>query len=513
MAPNPLQQQAIDGLLEFINQKEHIFALLEGPAGSGKTYTAAQVVMQAQAAGREVFVATPTHKAKKILVAALAKYGIKVSATTVSALIGKAPSTTDEPDENGDAQWVRAESGGLKPGSLLIVDEISMVGKTDAKAIERVVKMSDSQVIFSGDFAQLRPVKDASIYESMERIPVRFKLNEVMRSGSSGIVGMSKAVRTTGHLDLDQVDNEHVFIYNDAKKFEEAFATTDGAVAIAYTNKRVAELNHIKRKVLYGDHPPKFAFNENLVLTEAPFFLNKRVNGRWENIKVADNNDVLVCRGVIGDTQDGNPFSDDFVTSTKVMLSNPETGLAFEAKALTYDEYVNHLQPVMTEVLKNVRMFAAKLEKAGKQFSQMLGGRLPNESELRIHFAEDEVDWIKANAHKNSKWITTEWDSSRHNSSWSYESNQSECVVYKPVKGSWASVKGLAFARDFFGWRNQFAVLLYEHASTAHKAQGSTYPHTFVDWPNLETIRDMDDRQAACYVAVSRASDTLHIRV
>jgi len=492
LAPNPLQQQAIDGLLEFINQKEHIFALLEGPAGSGKTYTAAQVVMQAQAAGREVFVATPTHKAKKILVAALAKYGIKVSATTVSALIGKAPSTTDEPDENGDAQWVRAESGGLKPGSLLIVDEISMVGKTDAKAIERVVKMSDSQVIFSGDFAQLRPVKDASIYESMERIPVRFKLNEVMRSGSSGIVGMSKAVRTTGRLDLDQVDNKHVFIYNDAKKFEEAFATTEGAVAIAYTNKRVSELNHIKRKVLYGDNPPKFAFNENLVLTEAPFFLNKRVNGRWENIQVADNNDVLVCRGVIGDTQDGNPFSDEYVTSTKVMLSNPETGLAFEAKALTYDEYVNELQPVMNEVLKNVRMFAAKLESLHKK-----GIKEATLREIEDHFQPHEVDWIRANSSRTSKWIETDLMGE----------------TFKPDKGSWAAVKGLAFARDFFGWRNQFAVLLYEHASTAHKAQGSTYPHTFVDWPNLETIRDVDDRQAACYVAVSRASDTLHIRV
>lgn len=492
MAPNPLQTAAIEGLLDFISKKEHMVALLAGPAGSGKTYTIAQVIIQAQNNGREVVAAAPTHKARKVLIQALAKYGIKVSATTVSALIGKAPSTTDEPDENGDAQWVRAESGGLNSGSLLVVDEISMVGKTDAKAMEKIVRLSNSQVILVGDFAQLRPVKDASIYESMERIPVRFKLNEVMRSGSSGIVGMSKAVRTTGHLDLDQVDNEHVFIYNDSKKFEDAFATTEGAVAIAYTNKRVSELNHIKRRVLYGDNPPKFAFNENLVLTEAPFFLNKRVNGRWESIKVADNNDILVCRGVIGDTQDGNPFSDDFVTSTKVMLLNPETNLAFEAKALTYDEYVNHLQPVMTEVLKNVRMFAAKLESLYKK-----GIKEATLREIEDHFQPHEVDWIRANSSRTSKWIETDLLGQ----------------TFKPAKGSWAAVKGLAFARDFFGWRNQFAVLLYEHASTAHKAQGSTYPHTFVDWPNLETIRDMDDRQAACYVAVSRASDTLHIRV
>lgn len=492
MTANPHQQAAIDGLVDFAAKKEHLFALLVGPAGSGKTYTAAQVVLQVQATGREVKVATPTWKARRILVEALAKYGIKVSATTVSSLIGKAPSTTDEPDENGDAQWMRSESGGLNPGTLLIVDEISMVGKTDAKALERVVKASDSQAILVGDFAQLPPVKDASIHESMEKIPVRFRLQEVMRSGSSAIIGLSKAMRTTGELDLDCVDNKHVFIYNDACKFEETFAKTEGAVAVAFTNRRVSQLNQIKRRVLYGENPPKFALNENLVLTEAPFFINKRVNGTWQNVRMANNNDVLVCKSVIGETQDGNPFSDEFVVSTKLLLHNPETNAVFEARALTFDEYVEGLQPVMDEVLKNIRMFASRLEalhRAGKKEVTLV--------EIEDHFQPHEVDWIRANSSRTSKWITTDVLDK----------------TFKPAKGSWTAVKGLAFARDFFGWRNQFAVLLYEHASTVHKSQGSSYKHCFCDLPNIMTIKSLDDRQAACYVAVSRASDTLHIRV
>jgi hypothetical protein len=490
--PNPLQTQAIEGLIEFAQKREHVFALLEGPAGSGKTFAVANMILriQAEAPERKIMVATPTHKSKKVVLQALARYGISVNATTVSALIGKAPSTTDDPDDEGNPQWLRSDSGALEPDTLLIVDEVSMVGITDAKAIQKVVKRNNSQVIFSGDFAQLRPVKDASIQDAMEKVPVRFKLAEVMRSGSKGIVAVSKSVRVTGDIDLDAVDSQNVFIYNDSKKFEEAFVATEGAVAVAYTNKRVAELNHLKRKAIYGDKLKPFMPNETVILTEQPFFVRKNYGGKWESVKVADNNDQLVVLDSGIRCEDGNAFAEGYVHSTMLRLRNPETALEFEAKALTYDEYVNNLKPMLEEVLKNTRMFAKRLEAISRDDIGEI-----SEAGLSDYFNEDERAWIIANASYKSNWVRPTLDG------------------FKPVKGSWVSLKSLAFARDYFGFKGQFAVLLYEHASTAHKAQGSTYQHAFVDWPNLLTIRDADDRQAACYVAVSRAADTLHIRI
>jgi hypothetical protein len=511
MALNQHQQTAADGLREFVERKENSFALLLGPAGSGKTFTIASVIKSLNLGKEKLVVACPTHKAKRVLVNALKKHGIEVEATTVSALIGKAPSSTDDPDEEGQAQWTTGGGSVLPPGSLLVLDEISMIDFYDMRTIRAVVDSAGAQAILTGDFSQLRPVKGKSIAEAVEKIPVRFMLNEVMRSGSNNIVGISKGVRTTGEIDIDLADNKSVFLYNDNSAFEKKFLETDGAVAIAYTNKRVSALNQLKRNHIY-DKPDDFMPNESVILTEAPLFIWARGSktGGYGNIKVADNNDQLIVNRVVGKSTLVAPFSSGDVSFFAMQLHNPETGLDFDAKALTYDMFVNDLKPVLDEVLQKLRDFSSKLDRIGPALERRaeklsLKPEEKNnlsEAEIRKFFSGPESDWIIDAALKNPKFLTTV-----------FPEDFDGVVKYKPTKGNWKTMKGLAWARDYFGFRSQFAVLLYEHASTAHKAQGSTYQHVFVDWPNLMTIRDEDDRQAACYVAVSRASDSLHVRV
>lgn len=511
MTLNILQSQAADGLIEFATKKEHTFALLLGPAGSGKTFTISHVIKALDGTKRPVLVACPTHKAKSVLVKSLARYGISVAATTVSALIGKAPSTTDDPDEEGQAQWKRGGGDTLQSGSLLVLDEVSMVDVADMRAIKRAVEAAQAQAILTGDFAQLRPVKGTSIMDAVEKIPVRFKLNEVMRSGSQGIVAVSKSVRTTGQIDLDAVDNQSVFAYHSSDKFEQAFVATQDAVAVAYTNKRVSELNRLKRRAIYGADVHDFMPEENLILTEAPFFIWARggTSGKYSNIKVADNNSHLVVKHVGFLAEERHPFSEKPVPYYDLDLLNPETDLTFAAKGMTFDMYVNHLQPALEEALGSIRKFADQLTKLDRELEKRFarGGiedskRLSiTEAQARKFFTPRQYDWLYEASLKNPKYLTNSLDFT------------TDEQTFSPVKGSWSSLRGLAWARDYFGFRSKFAVLLYEHASTAHKAQGSTYKHVFVDWPNLETIRDHEDRQAACYVAVSRASDTLHIRI
>jgi hypothetical protein len=511
MTLNTLQQQAADGLVEFATKKEHTFALLLGPAGSGKTFTISHVIKALGPSKRRIMVACPTHKAKSVLVKSLARYGISVSATTVSALIGKAPSITDDPDEEGQAQWKRGGGDTLQPGSLLVVDEISMVDVADMRAIKRAVEASKAQAILTGDFAQLRPVKGTSIMEAVEKIPVRFKLNEVMRSGSQGIVAVSKAVRTTGQIDLDAIDNQTVFSYHSSDKFEQTFVATEDAVAVAYTNKRVSELNKMKRRALYGDDPPDFMPKESVILTEAPFFIWARGSktGNYSSIKAADNNSQLIVRDAGFLSEATHPFSERKVPYYDLYLHNPETNLDFEAKGMTFDMYVNHLKPTLEDALGNIRAFADRLTKIDKEVQRRFerGGideahkNRVTEAQMQKFFKPQEFDWLLKAVEKNPKYFLRSFD---------FTTDEG---FFFPAKGAWSSLRGLLWARDYFGFRQQFAVLLYEHASTAHKAQGSTYKHVFVDWPNLETIRDHEDRQAASYVAVSRASDTLHIRV
>jgi hypothetical protein len=518
---NTQQQIAAEGLKRFVEEKEHTFALLLGPAGSGKTFTVAHVINSLDLKGRTIVVACPTHKAKRVLLAALQRHGISVDATTVSALIGKAPSTSDDPDEEGQAQWATTGGAALPANCLLVLDEISMVDFNDMKSIKRVVDGVGGQAILTGDFSQLRPVRGKSIADAVEKIPVRFMLAEVMRSDSGNIVAMSKAIRTTGEIDIHLADNKTVFFHNESKRFETAFLDTPEAVAVAYTNKRVSELNQLKRRSIYGDKLQPFMEDEEVILTESPLFVSRRgsFTGDYARVKVADNNDVLTVKTCGGRRTIEAPFIKKVVSYYDLMLFNPETNLDFEAKGITYDMYMSEFKPIFDELLVVLRGFSGRLDKLDDALNRRAEKKnltkeqkyCLTEKEIRSFFPEEEAAWILNLPFTNRKFLVADYVSD------AAVAENGDLIapkkVLKPVKGNWRSLKKLAWARDYFGFRSEFAVLLYSHASTAHKAQGSTYKHVFVDWPNLMTINDPADRQAACYVAVSRASDTLHIRV
>ncbi len=62
-------------------------------------------------------------------------------------------------------------------------------------------------------------------------------------------------------------------------------------------------------------------------------------------------------------------------------------------------------------------------------------------------------------------------------------------------------------ARDFF--KEQFADIKYNHAITIHKSQGSTYKETIINIADVDTNRDVEEKQRLLYTGVTRASDLL----
>jgi hypothetical protein len=63
----------------------------------------------------------------------------------------------------------------------------------------------------------------------------------------------------------------------------------------------------------------------------------------------------------------------------------------------------------------------------------------------------------------------------------------------------------------FFDIKERWADLRPIHASTVHKSQGSTYRETFVDLNNISKCTRWRDVARLVYVAITRASDTVHI--
>jgi hypothetical protein len=64
---------------------------------------------------------------------------------------------------------------------------------------------------------------------------------------------------------------------------------------------------------------------------------------------------------------------------------------------------------------------------------------------------------------------------------------------------------------DFFDIKERWTDLRPVHASTVHKSQGSTYREVFVDLNNIGKCTRWRDVARLVYVAITRASDTVHI--
>ena len=87
---------------------------------------------------------------------------------------------------------------------------------------------------------------------------------------------------------------------------------------------------------------------------------------------------------------------------------------------------------------------------------------------------------------------------------------------FTPADWSKADKLAKMFAKDkdwtsYFNIKERWADLRPVHASTVHKSQGSTYEEVFVDLNNIGKCTRWKDVARLVYVAITRASKTVHI--
>jgi len=90
------------------------------------------------------------------------------------------------------------------------------------------------------------------------------------------------------------------------------------------------------------------------------------------------------------------------------------------------------------------------------------------------------------------------------------------CKFFQPANWRQADKLAKMFATDknwqsYFDIKERWADLRPVHASTVHKSQGSTYREVFIDLNNIGKCTRWRDVARLVYVAVTRASDTVHI--
>lgn len=280
------QQAALEALEQFVSSQEKLY-LLTGYAGTGKT-TLLQVLiarLRQQGDRRSIVFSAFSNKATKVLQAMSDRWGLGIDCMTCCKLLGLRPVIDDQtgkqvfrPDRKQDSQIDRYH--------LVVVDECSMINEEMWQLLVHAVSglYDRAQILFVGDAAQLPPVGEPES-ACFRQIYQRSDLTEVVRYG--GAIGvMAEDIRR--HLERDRFPRFHNDINADLtegcfvvprhrweslllKAFtSEAYQRDPDQVrALAYTNRRVRQLNHRIRAAIYGDNIARFVVGERLIANNA----------------------------------------------------------------------------------------------------------------------------------------------------------------------------------------------------------------------------------------------------
>lgn len=191
-----------------------VISILGGSPGTGKTFTAAELIgLLVQAVGADqIAVAAPTGKAAVRLTEALESYGLSLRARTIHSLLGV------RTGGNGGRGFEHSEGCPL-PYKFLIVDESSMID-CDLAASLLAARAKGCHILFIGDVNQLPPVGHGAPLRDMIAAGLPYgELREIKRQDDSipnriiracASIRDGRAFETSAIIDVDSGENFRV---------------------------------------------------------------------------------------------------------------------------------------------------------------------------------------------------------------------------------------------------------------------------------------------------------------
>jgi hypothetical protein len=258
-------QEAIDGAMAVSRLYGGAEIVLEGFAGTGKTFSVQELVRRNRLI--PTVPTAPTNKAVKVLAQKNRATGLDTTCMTIYKLLGVKPGNSDEKrslkkDGRDSSQDYR----------IIIIDECSMLSAEMMAYIRRM--LNRHIVIYVGDPKQLPPVgEDLSLSFNTERKAV---LSTIMRQRDENpIIALTADIRgmiDTGIIDWDAfapaTGSDGSGIYRADGNLEDwvldgflsqAFRDDNDAFRyLAWTNSTVVAVNKMVRSAVYGAQAPVF---------------------------------------------------------------------------------------------------------------------------------------------------------------------------------------------------------------------------------------------------------------
>jgi ATP-dependent exoDNAse (exonuclease V) alpha subunit len=285
------QEDLVEEIEQFLLEGTCSTFLLKGYAGVGKTFLTIGLTRYLEAEKRQFIIMAPTGKAAKVIA-----NKTKREAKTIHRIIYDYFDKEDVNSNEDKAQEPYQTRSKLKrnedtPDSVYIVDESSMLSdqynQSESCTFGSGYLLSDlikyinlsqypkRKIIFIGDNAQLPPVRNSFspalsakyLNETYQINCHAFELTEVVRQkANSGVIANAKYLREVqesgdfSELSFDtSTDDIHALADTELLKryFEVCkgqLQGTEDAIVIAYSNKRVRDINwEIRAKLFYPD--------------------------------------------------------------------------------------------------------------------------------------------------------------------------------------------------------------------------------------------------------------------
>jgi len=153
---NEQQYEGIKRIREWLKTKNESIFILMGSAGVGKSTVVKKILDEYN---RGVVVSAPTHKALKVLTRISKREGL-----TLQSLLGLRPDTDIDSFNPNDPIFAQISVPKINDYNFVLIDESSMINKELYVMIDKLIKNTNTKVLFMGDPAQAPPVGEKESY-------------------------------------------------------------------------------------------------------------------------------------------------------------------------------------------------------------------------------------------------------------------------------------------------------------------------------------------------------------
>lgn len=453
---NDQQKFALLELEKFFNSEETVFSL-QGYAGTGKTTIMKVFDKYLNNRFFKPLYVSPTHKANAVTRANNPEALVK----TIHSLLGLSPDY-DVLKDSFDLSKIKFSSSGINntvQGTLIIVDESSMLEDSLADHLVEEAKKNGNRIIFIGDPAQLSPVGQTTESKALN-YSGKVELTKVERTGDNAILKDATSLRENNTLSYitDLNDKGDGIIYTNKPATldfflknvvnKNNFKNPLELRILTGENKHIPTFNKIIRNLLFGENAPQLVKGDILM----GYSNEKRTRDPRKPYEIINSGDYIVDE--ISDlTEKVVPYTNNKIKvfGYKVSLKN------------AYDN--SNVETFILDSNNNANSIAAS------QIANLINNLWSKRSEL-----------ISEGRRKEASKIID---------------------IINSINNSFSTMFDV---KDQYGKIIRYKTFDYAYTQTVHKSQGATYNNIVVLEDTFNNFSE-SEKQKLKYVALTRAKN------